>query len=132
MHTFRNWELGHTSPETKCLPAIHDFLGYQPFEAGTTFAENLRYCRRSAGLSQEQLAQRTGLDESTIAKWERGDNLPMPGNLDRLRAFFQSAGHGFAGFESELSYSPARRTKAAARAWLTRRATKAGSTSGCQ
>lgn len=119
--TVKNWELGHTSPETRHLPAVIDFLGYQPDEPGRSFSESLRYFRRAAGLSQEQLAARTGFDESTIAKWERGDKLPLPVNLARLRHFFQTVGQSLPGFQAEVSYSSARRAEAAVRAWGTRR-----------
>jgi transcriptional regulator with XRE-family HTH domain len=128
--TVKNWELGHNSPETRHLPAIHEFLGYQPFEPNRhSFSEMLRFFRRAAGLSQEGLARRVGFDESTIAKWERGDNIPMPESLDRLRSFFQNAGQQFPGFETELAYHTERRAQAAARAWYTRRAKKSGSES---
>jgi transcriptional regulator with XRE-family HTH domain len=120
--TVKNWELDHTSPETRHLPAVHDFLGYQPSGPGRTFAETLRHLRRAAGLSQEQLAERTSFDESTIAKWERGDKLPLPANLERLRRFFQTVGQSLPGFEPEVSYSSARRADAAVGAWRTRRA----------
>jgi transcriptional regulator with XRE-family HTH domain len=119
--TIKNWELSHTSPETRHLPAIHEFLGYQPFEPGQSLAENLRFIRRTAGLSQEQFAERTGFDESTIAKWERADKLPLPRNLDRLRAFFRTSGQALPSFETGLSYSSARRAEAARAGHRTRR-----------
>lgn len=50
----------NTSPETSHLPAVHDFLGYQPSGPGRTFAET--HLRRVAGLSQEQLAERTSFE----------------------------------------------------------------------
>lgn len=111
--TVKNWELDHTSPTTRYLPAVIDFLGYQPNEPGRSFAETLRHHRRAAGLSQEQLARQTGFDETTIAKWERGDMLPLSTNLDRLRRFFQGAGLPLPGFGAELSFSSARRAEAA-------------------
>ncbi len=83
--TVKHWVLGHTSPGTRYLPAIHEFLGYRPFEPRRSLAETLRFFRRVAGLSREQLAARVGFDERTIAIWERGDKLPLPANLDRLR-----------------------------------------------
>jgi len=101
---------------------VYAFLGYQPFEPGKTFGETLQFLRRAAGLSQEKLAERTGFDESTIAKWERGDKFPLPANLERLRTFFDETGHQFPGFEAESSVHSARRAAAAVRAWNARRA----------
>jgi transcriptional regulator with XRE-family HTH domain len=43
----------------------------------TTFGETLRERRRAAGLSQRELAERTGLDFSYISKVENG-RLPPP------------------------------------------------------
>ena len=75
--TVKNWELNQTQPATRYLPAIFEFLGYEPERPGGSFPEALRSARRAAGLSQEQLAKGAGLDESTIAKWERGDKRPL-------------------------------------------------------
>jgi transcriptional regulator with XRE-family HTH domain len=34
--------------------------------------------RKAVGLSQEQLAERLGVDRSTVVRWERGETLPQP------------------------------------------------------
>ncbi len=34
--------------------------------------------RRAAGLSQEELARRVGVDRATVQRWERGDTAPQP------------------------------------------------------
>src|SRR5579862_6330190 len=74
--TVWQWERYGTEPETRYLPAIIKFLGYRPGGEGISFPEALRIARQSAGLSQEQLALRAGVDESSIAKWERGETIP--------------------------------------------------------
>jgi len=113
VENLRNWEWNKTRPVVRFLLGIFRFLGYDPTTGSVTFAEALRHARRAAGLSQEALAQLTGFDETTIAKWERGDFLPLPANLDRLRDYFQTAGQSLPGFEDELSYSASRRSEAA-------------------
>jgi len=88
----RNWEWNKTNPAVRFLPAIFEFLGYEPEVPARSFPEALLAARRAAGLSQGQLAKGAGLDESTIAKWERGDSRPMGRTADRLRLFFQGIG----------------------------------------
>jgi transcriptional regulator with XRE-family HTH domain len=45
-------------------------------------AGNVRTARRSAGLTQRQLAEAVGVDAITISRWERGVTTP---SLPRLR-----------------------------------------------
>jgi transcriptional regulator with XRE-family HTH domain len=42
--------------------------------------------RRSAGFSQEQLAERLGVERSTVARWERAQTQPQPWLRPRLAA----------------------------------------------
>ncbi len=46
--------------------------------------ENIRTCRKQAGLSQEQLAEKLGLSRQAVAKWEAGTSAPSTENLLRL------------------------------------------------
>lgn len=39
-------------------------------------SENIFRCRRSMGLSQEQLAERIGVSRQTVSKWEGGQSTP--------------------------------------------------------
>jgi transcriptional regulator with XRE-family HTH domain len=48
------------------------------------FARNLRRRRLSAGLSQEQLAERTGLHPTEISRLERAVREPRLGTMLRL------------------------------------------------
>lgn len=41
--------------------------------------------RRAHGLSQDALARAVGVDQSTVARWERGVVLPRRRHLVRLR-----------------------------------------------
>lgn len=40
--------------------------------------------RKAVGLSQESLAERIGVDRSTVVRWERGDTRPHPWHRPRL------------------------------------------------
>jgi transcriptional regulator with XRE-family HTH domain len=86
--TIHNWETNRTAPEVCLIPHIIDFLGYAPYDPTWSFGERLRAVRSALGLSQEQFAKRAGLDETTIAKWEREEHRPTRGNRESLRAFF--------------------------------------------
>lgn len=74
--TIHNWETDRTEPEVKMVPNIINFLGYVPYDSNWSFGQWLRAVRAALGLSQEQLARRAGLDESTLAKWERQGHKP--------------------------------------------------------
>jgi transcriptional regulator with XRE-family HTH domain len=47
----------------------------------TGFAARLKTLREAAGLSQQQLADRTGRERSVIARWEQGAVSPSIDNL---------------------------------------------------
>jgi len=53
------------------------------------FATNLRHRRVSAGLSQEDLAERTGLSQTWISRLEKGDGNPTMETLNILAKAFQ-------------------------------------------
>lgn len=45
------------------------------------FNKNLLYLRKTKKISQQQLADKLGIDRSTISKWETGDFDPTVGNV---------------------------------------------------
>lgn len=53
-------------------------------EAREQFGRNLRGARREAGLSQEQLAERSGLHMTEISRLERGVRDPRLATVVRL------------------------------------------------
>src|SRR5215467_12190270 len=60
-----------------------------PRQATASFGELLRQYRRSAGLTQEGLAERTGLSVHGIKKLERGVTHPYRDTAQRLAAALQ-------------------------------------------
>ena len=77
--TVGSWELGHTEPHIRSIPAIHRFLGYVPSAEGKaeqTTAERLKERRRALGWSQRMAARYLQIDPTTLAKWERAERVP--------------------------------------------------------
>jgi transcriptional regulator with XRE-family HTH domain len=83
--TLQRWETNQTVPLVRLLPLIAQFLGYVPYVAPKSFGEWLLMVRQSRGLSRKRLALELGLDESTLARWERG--LMRPTRRLQERAF---------------------------------------------
>ena len=52
------------------------------------FQERLKNLRIENGLTQTQLAQKTGISQAGIAKWETGDRNPSIDCLIALAKFF--------------------------------------------
>lgn len=52
-------------------------------------ARNLRLLRQASGLSQEQLADRAGLDRNYVGKLEREENSPTVDTLESLALALQ-------------------------------------------
>jgi DNA-binding XRE family transcriptional regulator len=76
--TVCNWEANSSGPEVRYMPAIIQFLGYNPLPAAATdgWAVRLVNVRTALGLSQKEAARQIGIDPGTLAKWERGTESP--------------------------------------------------------
>jgi DNA-binding transcriptional regulator YiaG len=122
--TLINWEKKRTEPAVRFVPAVIQFLGYDPFPKGVTLPERIRAARRARGLSHTALAGELGIDPSTVLNWERGrhrppieywprilgligrDELPAEAPLpERLRAYRRSHGLTQAGLGTLLGVS---------------------------
>jgi tetratricopeptide (TPR) repeat protein/transcriptional regulator with XRE-family HTH domain len=53
-------------------------------KAGTAMRGRLAQRRKAVGLTQEQLAERLGVERTTVVRWENGDNQPQPWLRPRL------------------------------------------------
>ncbi|MBZ5626521.1 MAG: helix-turn-helix domain-containing protein [Acidobacteriia bacterium] len=84
-----NWERNASSPEIRHMPAIIDFLGYDPLPQAVTLAERLVRQRMSLGLSQKESAGRIGVDAGTLAKWGQKKREPQGAFLVRVKRFLQ-------------------------------------------
>ncbi|MGA2713568.1 MAG: recombinase family protein [Bryobacteraceae bacterium] len=82
-----NWEANRSKPGLLYMPAIIRFLGYNPLRVPTTWAERLAHARTLLGMSQRVAAAQIGVDQSTLARWERGDSEPAKSFLPRTLRF---------------------------------------------
>ena len=55
-------------------------------KTGTVKRGHLAQRRKAVGLTQEQLAERLGVERTTVVRWERGQTQPQPWLRPRLAA----------------------------------------------
>jgi transcriptional regulator with XRE-family HTH domain len=84
-----NWETNVSKPDIRYVPAIIEFLGYNPLPEAKTLADQLARHRTTLGLMQKETAQRLGVDQGTLAKWERGEKGPAGEFLERVKQFLK-------------------------------------------
>lgn len=54
-----------------------------------SIAEKLRKLRRSEGITQEEIAKKIGLKQSTYAMYESGKRIPSDENKRKIAAHFE-------------------------------------------
>ena len=81
----------------RMLPRIIHFLGYDPYPEPQSFAQELVARWRRLDLSQKRMAVRLGIDEGTLAKWEKGTVDPAGKQLQIVEEYFTSKPESFAG-----------------------------------
>ena len=80
--TITNWERNATTPPIRYIPAIIQFLGYDPLPAANSFSERLATARQVLGLSQRKMAEKLSVDPATVKGWESGMHKPTNKSLD--------------------------------------------------
>jgi transcriptional regulator with XRE-family HTH domain len=88
--TITGWEVNATVPEVRYMPAIIQFLGYNPLPEPNTIPERLATVRRALGLSQRKMAGKLGVDPGTLMGWEAGRHQPTRKSLDLIRRILPS------------------------------------------
>jgi transcriptional regulator with XRE-family HTH domain len=84
-----NWEANTSAPEIRYMPAIIRFLGYNPLPEVEGWGQRLVRRRTTLGMTQKDAAARLGVDQGTLAKWERGEREPQGAFLERVRRFLR-------------------------------------------
>ena len=88
--TITSWEGNASVPEVRFIPAIIQFLGYNPLPATNSFSERLAAARRALGLSQQKMAEKLGIDPATLKGWEAGRHQPTKKSMDTIARILQS------------------------------------------
>ena len=88
--TITNWERNAILPAIRYVPAIIQFLGYDPLPPANSFSERLATARRALGLSQRRMAERLGVDPGTLQGWEAGQHQPTKRSLEVIVRSLQS------------------------------------------
>jgi transcriptional regulator with XRE-family HTH domain len=88
--TITGWERNATIPDVRYMPAIIQFLGYNPLPAASSLPERLATARRALGLSQRKMAGKLGVDPATLMGWEAGRHQPTGKSLDLIARVLQS------------------------------------------
>lgn len=71
-----NWETNWKNPHIEYYPAIIRFLGYDSPPAAKSLKERLVLGRTAIGFTQEVFAEKLGIDQYTLARWQRSDREP--------------------------------------------------------
>jgi transcriptional regulator with XRE-family HTH domain len=83
-----NWEKGHRSPRVNHMAGVVEFLGFNPYQNGDTMAQRLVNHRKGDGITQKEFAAQLGVDQSTLARWERGEREPKDHFLSHVMDAF--------------------------------------------
>jgi site-specific DNA recombinase len=86
-----NWENNLSKPKVSHMPAIIRFLGYNPLPPSNGWAERLVQARTAVGLTQREAAGRIGVDQCTLARWERSEREPTGAFAKRASHFLTTA-----------------------------------------
>jgi DNA-binding XRE family transcriptional regulator len=74
--TISGWERNATVPEVRYMPAIIQFLGFDPLPPAKSLPNRLAAARRALGLSQRKMAEKLGVDPATLMGWEAERHQP--------------------------------------------------------
>ena len=93
--TVFNWENGKTKPAIESIPAIIEFLGYDPFPEAAGLSDRLAAVRRANGWTIKQAAEQLGVDEGTWAWWEKA-GVPWKRHQVTVELFLEAVNRGAA------------------------------------
>jgi transcriptional regulator with XRE-family HTH domain len=81
-----NWEKNRTKIGARFVPAVVQWLGYDPLPRARSFGSWMAIERSRRGLARRALAKALGWDENTVRKYEEGGRPPDGSRLAQLCA----------------------------------------------
>lgn len=88
-YTVMNWEKGRTQTvPVAFMPAIIEYLGYNPELRPESVGGQLRWKRRSFGWTTAEAARRNSVDKSTWETWETLERWPKYPRFKKLLQTF--------------------------------------------
>jgi len=85
--TVCNRESNRTVPLLRSVPGIIRLLGYGPFPPAENLPEQLIIAHKVLGLSRKKLAEKLGIDESTLRNCEAHRRQPTRKSLATIQSF---------------------------------------------
>lgn len=79
-----NWEKNRTKICVRFVPAMIEWLGYDPLPLASSFGEWIAIERTRRGLARRVLAAALGWDEATLGAYEEGGRAPDARRLAQL------------------------------------------------
>ena len=87
----QNWERGVGVPGVRQMPAIIEFLGYDPEPEPEGLPKRIAYARRRLGFAQEDLALALKTSLVKLWQWESGRSHPDENKLLKLQHLLNEA-----------------------------------------
>ena len=109
--TVLNWEKGHitTIPALR-MPALIQFLGYNPEPEPDSVGARLKWKRRSVGWTIDEAARRNSVDSSTWEAWEQKASWPKyPRYKELLGEFLSTPLHDLVAYRRHVRPLQSRR-----------------------
>lgn len=69
------------------------------------FSKRLKELRFKHNISQKQLAEKLGVSQQSVAKWEKGDSTPKPSAISEIANIFSVSSDYLLGIEKPHSVS---------------------------
>jgi len=94
--TVQGWERGDHPPGPYALRRIRETFGVSPIDLGVaevrpSWSDAILRLREREALSQEQFAERVGVEPRTVQRWERGVHRPRRSQVRRICRSFGSS-----------------------------------------